>query len=132
MSQSSAPHIVVIGAGMAGLACAGALHPAGADVTLLDKSRHVGGRLATRRVGDLMFDHGAQYVTSRDPGFVTEMQAMAAAGDAAPWPAAGGGRWCGVPGMSALARHMERQGVVRTARHAAFLSGWALARMILG
>jgi predicted NAD/FAD-dependent oxidoreductase len=135
MSQSDAPRIAVIGAGMAGLACAGALHNAGADVTLFDKSRRVGGRLATRRVGDLIFDHGAQYATSRDPAFVAEMQAMAATGDAAPWPAAGDGRWCGVPGMSALARHMQRQGVgaVRTARHAAFLhrqaDGWMVRHM---
>jgi len=130
MPESRAPHIAVIGAGMAGLACAGALHRAGATVTLFDKGRRAGGRLATRRVDGLMFDHGAQYATSRDPGFVATMQAMAAAGDAAPWPAAGDGRWCGLPGMSALARHMELQGVgtVRTGRHVAFLhrqaQGW--------
>jgi len=130
MPQSPLLRVAVIGAGMAGLACAHALHGAGVDVTLFDKSRRVGGRLATRRVDGLTFDHGAQYATSRDPAFAAVMQAMAAAGDAAPWPAAGDGRWCGVPGMSALARHMERQGVgtVRMARHAAFLhpqaDGW--------
>ncbi len=138
MPQSRTSCVAVIGAGMAGLACARALHGAGADVTLFDKSRRVGGRLATRRVGGLTFDHGAQYATSRDPAFAAEMQAMTAAGDAAPWPAAGDGRWCGVPGMSALARHMERQGVgtVRTARHAAFLhpqaDGWRVRHMDAG
>lgn len=123
MSQFRPLRVAVIGAGMAGLSCAGALHRAGAAVTLFDKSRRVGGRLATRRVDGLMFDHGAQYATTRDPAFTATMQAMAAAGDAAPWPAAGGERWCGVPGMSALARHMERQGIgaLHTGRHVAFL-----------
>ena len=138
MPQSRTSRVAVIGAGMAGLACARALHGAGADVTVFDKSRRVGGRLATRRVDGLTFDHGAQYATSRSPAFAVEMQAMAAAGDAAPWPAAGDGRWCGVPGMSALARHMERQGVgvVRTTRHAAFLhpqaDGWRVRHMDAG
>ena len=115
---------------MAGLACAGALHRVGAAVTLFDKSRRVGGRLATRRADGLLFDHGAQYATVRDPAFIAAIQMMAAAGHAAPWPAAGEGRWCGVPGMSALARHMEQEGVgtLHTGRHVAFLhrdgEGW--------
>ncbi len=108
---------------MAGLACAGALHRAGFAVTLFDKSRRVGGRLATRRVDGFMFDHGAQYATARDPAFTAAVEAMAAAGRAAPWPAAGEGRWCGVPGMSAMARHMEQGGLgtLHTGRHVAFL-----------
>ncbi len=130
MSHSRPLRIAVIGAGMAGLACAGALHRRGAAVTLFDKSRRVGGRLATRRVNGLIFDHGAQYATVRDPGFAAAMQAMAAAGHAAPWPTAGEGRWCGVPGMSALAGYMEQQGIgtLHTGRHVAFLHrddhGW--------
>ena len=130
MPASRSLRVAVIGAGMAGLACAGALHRAGATVTLFDKSRRVGGRLATRRVDGLLFDHGAQYATARDPAFAETMQAMAAAGQAAPWPAAGEGRWCGVPGMSALAGHMEQEGIgtLHAGRHVAFLhrdgEGW--------
>ena len=52
--------VVIIGAGMAGLACARHLADAGLAVVLLDKGRGVGGRVATRRVGDMQFDHGAQ------------------------------------------------------------------------
>ncbi len=123
MSPSRPLRIAVIGAGMAGLSCAGVLRRAGAAVTLFDKSRRVGGRLATRRVDGLLFDHGAQYATARDPAFIDVMQAMAAAGTAAPWPAAGGNRWSGVPSMSALARHMEQGGVgtLHAGRHVAFL-----------
>ena len=132
MSKLHRSRVAVIGGGMAGLACAGALHGAGAAVTLFDKGRGAGGRLATRRVDGLAFDHGAQYATARDPEFVAAMQAMHAAGDAAPWPAAGDGCWAGLPGMSAMARHLERRGVgqVRTRRHAAFLhrsaEGWTV------
>ena len=40
-------------------------------VTVFDKGRGPGGRLATRRADDLRFDHGAQYFTARDPRFAT-------------------------------------------------------------
>ena len=56
--------IAVIGAGLAGLSFAHFLHH-DAEVTLFEKSRGVGGRLATRRNGDFQFDHGAQFFTSR-------------------------------------------------------------------
>ena len=52
MSRSSAA------AGMAGLACAQELLRADAKVTVFVRSRGPGGRLATRRHGDLAFDHG--------------------------------------------------------------------------
>ena len=42
--------IVIIGAGMSGIACARALRKAGAPVRLIDKGRGIGGRVATRRV----------------------------------------------------------------------------------
>ena len=41
--------IVVIGAGMSGIACARVLRAAGLPVRLIDKGRGVGGRMATRR-----------------------------------------------------------------------------------
>ncbi len=48
----------VIGAGVAGLVCARELSARGAEVTVFEKSRGPGGRLSTRRAGDLRFDHG--------------------------------------------------------------------------
>ncbi len=54
--------VVIIGAGMAGLAAAQVLQQHGIGCTLYEKSRGVGGRAATRRVGGFAFDHGAQYV----------------------------------------------------------------------
>lgn len=64
--------VVVIGAGMAGLVAARTLHDVsdGAlDIVVVDKGRSVGGRMATRRIGDATFDHGAQFFTVRTPAF---------------------------------------------------------------
>jgi predicted NAD/FAD-dependent oxidoreductase len=56
--------IAVVGAGLAGLSFAHFLHHK-AELTLFEKSRGVGGRLATRRSDDYQFDHGAQFFTCR-------------------------------------------------------------------
>lgn len=68
-SSSAAPHVVVIGAGLSGLVAAGELRREGVPVTVLDKGRSVGGRLATRRIGEARLDHGAQFFTVRTPAF---------------------------------------------------------------
>ena len=62
-------HWAVIGAGMGGLAAARRLGAAGRSVTLFDKSRGLGGRMATRRAGGFRFDHGAQYFATRGERF---------------------------------------------------------------
>lgn len=114
--------IAVIGAGIAGLACACDLAAAGLRVRIFDKGRAPGGRVATRRVttaegATLRFDHGAQYVSARDPGFA---EALRAAG-AAPWPDAT--RFVGTPGMSALGRHLAEGLDAAMARHVDGLEG---------
>jgi len=48
----------VIGTGLAGLACARGLAEGGVAVTLFDKSRGYGGRMASRRREGVAFDHG--------------------------------------------------------------------------
>jgi renalase len=65
----SALHVAVVGAGMAGIACARTLLQAGHRVTLFEKSRGFGGRMSTRRTEFGGFDHGAQYFTVRDSRF---------------------------------------------------------------
>jgi predicted NAD/FAD-dependent oxidoreductase len=133
-------HVAVIGAGIAGLACATTLARAGIGVTLFEKSRRPGGRVATRRVEGLSFNHGAQFATAHGPDFAALLAGLAAAGIAASWPAAGGeGRRMSFrPGMSALPSSMAEQAAIagaelRTTRHAAFLhrtdGGWQVRHL---
>ena len=62
-------HFAVVGAGIAGIACARTLVQAGHQVTVFEKSRGVGGRMATRSSPFGTFDYGTQYFTVRDPRF---------------------------------------------------------------
>ena len=61
--------IAIIGAGMAGLAAGRALRARFPDwsITIYEKSRGVGGRVATRRRAGFTFDHGAQCIKSPTP-----------------------------------------------------------------
>ena len=56
--------LAIIGAGMAGLAAARQLHQRcpDLDITVYEKSRGYGGRVATRRRDGFVFDHGAQNI----------------------------------------------------------------------
>ncbi len=119
-SDSSA-HIAIVGAGIAGLACARVLADAGHRVTVYEKSRGVGGRMSTRRTALWQADHGAPYFTAQHPAFVAEVARWVASGAAAPWEArvasigslgprallAPALRYVGVPGMSAPARRLS-------------------------
>lgn len=67
------PDVLIVGAGIAGLSCAGALQRAGARVVVLDKGRGVGGRAATRRVEGQPVDHGLAFYHGYDPGFLAAL-----------------------------------------------------------
>lgn len=58
--------LCVVGAGAAGVGAAYALRESDVDVTILEKSRGVCGRAATRRKNDCRYDHGANYVKDAD------------------------------------------------------------------
>ncbi len=62
-------HIAVIGAGIAGIACARTLAQAGHRVTVFEKNAVAGGRMATHINEFGGFDHGTQYFTARDARF---------------------------------------------------------------
>ncbi len=105
--------IAVVGAGMAGLTCARHLSERGFLPSVFEKSRGLGGRLATRRAGEgIAFDHGAQYLTARSAAFRRAMRSALEAGAADRWqpdPAGGaapdGDDWfVGVPAMNALVK----------------------------
>jgi len=78
--------IAVIGAGMTGLTAARQLMDQGFGVTVFEKSRGIGGRLATRRTSDgSTFDHGAQYVTARADRFRSMLGDAVAVKAASQW-----------------------------------------------
>jgi renalase len=95
--------VAVIGVGIAGLAAARRLKRSGTEVTLFEKSRGVGGRMATRRIDDLQFDHGAQYFTATGDAFNALVEEWRTAGHVTEWF---GGAYVGTPRMTAPARAM--------------------------
>jgi renalase len=121
-------HVAVIGAGIAGLACASALCAAGHCVSIFEKSRGPGGRMATRWLDrdcnpPLGFDHGAQYFLADNPAFVEVLAQAQKQGFAAPWTGqvvnlaygqvnphpSSTPRWVGRPGMASLLRYLFTQ-----------------------
>lgn len=61
--------VLIVGAGIAGLTAARSLRALGKNVLVVEKSRGVGGRAATRRWDGLPVDHGAQFFTARSAEF---------------------------------------------------------------
>ena len=77
--------VAVVGAGIAGAACAKALARAGVEVRVLDRAGAAGGRLASRAIGGRQVDLGASYLTARDERFVAVVDGWVARGLARPW-----------------------------------------------
>lgn len=102
---------VAIGAGIAGVAAAQTLFAHGKSVLVLEKSRGVGGRMATRRMGEIRFDHGAQYFTARHPLVQLKVAEWTKAGLINAWAAPAEGengeaRQIAPAGMSSLPKSM--------------------------
>jgi predicted NAD/FAD-dependent oxidoreductase len=108
----NAASVAVVGAGLAGLACARRLAEAGVGVRVFEAQRAPGGRLATRRFSAASFDHGAQYLTAAGPEFRRQLESAQAAGAVARWTPDWPGRagpadlWVGSPAMNALPRQL--------------------------
>jgi len=123
-TQARLPRAAVIGAGIAGAACAVSLQRAGMQVTVFDKSRGVGGRMATRRATwvdadgaehTTELDHGAQHFTANHPRFRAVLKRAISVGCVATWQPQVHTVWpgtevvnsfVGVPHMPALTRHL--------------------------
>ena len=82
---TSQPTVAVVGAGIAGAACARALLAGGVGVQVLDRGRAGGGRLASRTVSGRRVDLGASYCTARDERFVDVVEDWVGRGVARPW-----------------------------------------------
>ncbi len=119
--------IVVVGAGIAGLMASNHLSKAGCKVAVLEKSRGVGGRMATRRVDEAVCDHGTQYFSVKGRAFGSVVLEAKESGAVMPWcdmfpkaktledPAVapldevGHARWKGSRGMTSLPKYLAQQ-----------------------
>lgn len=125
MSNSRFQRVAVIGAGIAGAACARTLLLAGRSVHVFDKSRGPGGRLATRRVvwvdrsgqdRTTRLDHGAVSITAHSAAFQGFIDQALHAGWLAEWmptlaagslqPEDDGRHYVPTPDMPALCRRL--------------------------
>ena len=61
------PSVLVVGAGISGIACAQALRRAGVATRVVDRGRRPGGRMASRTIHGRTVDFGAAYFTA-EPG----------------------------------------------------------------
>ena len=114
--------VMVVGAGIAGLACARELIDAGVPARVLERGRVVGGRLASKRFDDRYVDIGAAYLTADDPAFRGRLESWRIAGLAHPWTdtfAVSGAarttetngpmRWAAPGGLRSLAEDLARE-----------------------
>ncbi len=72
------PDVLVVGAGLAGLTCAGELTAAGLDVLVLEAGDVVGGRVRTDRVDGFLLDRGFQLLNPAYPALrkVVDLDAL--------------------------------------------------------
>lgn len=79
--------VLVVGAGISGVACARGLREAGVPTVVVDRGHRVGGRMASKRVDDRPVDLGASYFTvpDDDAGFASVVERWRAAGLAREW-----------------------------------------------
>lgn len=113
--------ILIVGAGLAGLACAGDVQVRGTAVRLVDKARGVGGRASTRRWDEVRVDHGAPYFTARGERLQNLAEEWERAGWLRVWCRGfpvwegavkerppGHPRYAPLDGMSRLAKHLAQ------------------------
>ena len=109
--------VLVVGAGIAGLACARELVDAGVPARVLERGPGGGGRLASKRLDGRYVDIGAAYLTADDPAFHGRLQTWRIDGLAHPWtdtfavpgrpaPRAGPMRWSAPGGLRSLAEDL--------------------------
>ncbi len=109
--------VTVVGAGLAGAACARELSRHGAEVRVVERAKAPGGRLASPELHGRRVDLGAAYFTVRDEEFATVVAGWESSGLARPWtdtldvlspaglePRPGPMRWATPAGLRSVAR----------------------------
>jgi hypothetical protein len=129
------PHIAdvgIIGAGLAGLSCARWLQQAGHRVLVLEKSRGVGGRMATRRLQGTCADHGVRYLTVQGEHTRQLIDQMVLQGVLQPW-AGKVYEWQGAASLKRVGGpcYIAPAGITAVAKHlAADLDIWHERRLV--
>jgi len=117
--------IALIGAGLSGLILALKLKPL-AKLTLFEKSRGFGGRLASRHSENGSFDHGVPFFKARTSSFQTFLRPMIEKGVVQAWKGSfvefernkkvshrlwteEPPHYVGVPGMNAIGKHLAEE-----------------------
>ncbi len=113
--------VIVVGAGISGVATARTLAEAGLSVVVLDRGRAIGGRMASRRTDGRVVDTGASYFTVSDPAFEQVVQDWQSRGLARPWtdtfsvtgdggltPKSGPMRWAAHAGLRSLVEDLAQ------------------------
>lgn len=76
---------IIVGTGIAGLMAAERLRLYDLKVTLVEKSRGFGGRMAVKQHGEAVFDAGAQFMTTRELVFRQQVESWLNKGMVKPW-----------------------------------------------
>jgi protoporphyrinogen/coproporphyrinogen III oxidase len=86
-SRSQGPHVVIVGAGITGLAAAYACatdpraHALNVRCTLVERDTRLGGKLYTEQVDGCLLEHGADSFLASKPAAATLCRALGLAGD---------------------------------------------------
>jgi renalase len=114
--------VVVVGSGIAGVACAAELLRAGIPVQVRERGHVVGGRMASKRFDGRPADTGAAYFTVNDPDFAAVVEQWRVAGLVREWTdtfvaydrdgrrdVPGPVRWAAPRGLRSLVEHLARE-----------------------
>ncbi len=116
-------HCIIIGAGIAGLSAARRLKELKIPHIVLDKGRSVGGRMATRRLGNALCDHGAQVIPVQGPDMICtvdewrDKKLVKSCGPLSTRFHRGGDYYYAINGMHSIPKHMAHDLDVHTSWH---------------
>ena len=115
---------IVIGGGITGLIIATILQRRGIQVTVLDKRKNIGGRLATRRLKQSesiagVFDYGVQYFNVKSPQFQVWVDDWLKHGVIKEWSKGFDegevtSCYCGIDGIAGIAKYLAKDLDVRS------------------
>src|SRR5580693_5731910 len=81
MTSGAAPHVVVVGGGIAGLAAAFFLKDEPVRVTVLEGASRIGGKLSASDVAGVPMDEGAEALLARRPEGIDLITATSLSGE---------------------------------------------------